>query len=242
MGDGGVYSTGDGIATGVLDAIIIAAGGWLAITAEPSGAGALAMAYVTPVAIMNIRAWAPFQEADNAWTSLSGSFAEMAREIDVLNGELDPFWKGAGSEAFKSFINTKVITPLGSLQELCERASDGCNGVADSLETVFYTWLGTTVAAALACLAADLTGPVSPAAKWAIIGAWITFVTGCLVAIIMLMQGMRAASSAMGTAMEELKRGFKIEGDKVSKESSRIGDDQRDLILNPENWNKEVQA
>ncbi|MET7397452.1 hypothetical protein ABZS66_28590 [Dactylosporangium sp. NPDC005572] len=242
MGDGGVYSTGDSLGTAGLDAIIIALGGWLAIAAEPSGAGAVAMAYVTPVAIMNIRTWSPFYEADDGWTGLSGTFADMAREIEQLNGEVDPYWKGAGSEAFKSFVTTKVLTPLNALQEMAERGSDGCNGVGDAMVEIFLAWAGATAGAAIACMAADLSGPVSPAIKWAIIGIWVAFVTACLVAIILLMTGTRSATSAMGTALEELKRGFKLEGDKVVKESSKVGADQRDLIINPENWNKEVQA
>ncbi|HLL64470.1 MAG TPA: hypothetical protein VK453_01855 [Micromonosporaceae bacterium] len=238
----GVVSTGDLVGTAALDGVIIALGGALVAAAEPSGAGALAFAYVTPLAIMNIRNWLPFQEADDAWTSLSGSFADMARDLDRLAGEVDTYWKGAGSEAFKNFINTKVVTPLGSLQEFCEQASGGCNGTADMLETLFYTWAGGTVAAIVACIAANVAGPGGPAAKWAIIGIWATFVAAVLLAIVMLMQGMRGASSSLGAAMEEIKRGFEVEGDRVVGESSKISKDQLDLIINPRNWNKEVQA
>jgi hypothetical protein len=238
----GVYSTGDALGTAGLDAVIIALGGYLAVAAEPSGAGALAFAYVTPVAIMNIRTWAPFQEADNAWTSLSGKFGDMANDLEDLLGEVDPLWKGAGSEAFKNFLNTKVIGPLGTLQEFCEQAASGCNGVADALEEMFYVWVAGTGAAIVACIAANAAGPASPGAKWAIIGTWVAFVTGCLVAILMLMQGMRSAASALGTAMEELKRNFDVEGDRVVAESSQLSGDVRSIIVNPENWNKEVQA
>ncbi|MET8309510.1 MULTISPECIES: hypothetical protein [unclassified Micromonospora] len=234
-----VVSGADQAATIALEAVIIGLGGTLAVAAEPSGAGALAMAFVTPVAVMNVRSWAPFQEADDKWTGLAEEFSELAGKLSRLNGEVDGIWKGTGSEVFKNFLTTKVVEPLDALQKLAITTSSGCNTVADGLETLFWAWSVGTGLAIVGCIAANAGGPAGPAFKWAIIGSWAAFVLGIITAIVGLMQGMRGANSAIGTAVAQLKRGFELTGEKVDAESAKIGDRYRDIVSNPENWNKE---
>ncbi|MGC5291042.1 hypothetical protein [Micromonospora sp. DT231] len=223
-----------------LDAIIIGLGGALAVAAEPSGAGALAMAFVSPIAVMNIRSWAPFQEADDKWTDLAGEFSDLTGRLDRLRGQVDPLWTGAGADVFTSFLETKVVSPLAALTELAKEASAACNNVADGLESLFWAWAAGTGIAIAACLAANGSGPASPALKWAIIGSWASFMSGILIAIVTLMQAMRGASSAIGTAMVGLRGGFEVTGGKIDAESARIGDGYREIVGDPESWNKQI--
>ncbi|MEU4400823.1 hypothetical protein [Micromonospora orduensis] len=235
-----VVSGADTASTIGLEAVIIGLGGTLAVAAEPSGAGALAMAFVSPVAVMNIRSWAPFQEADDKWTGLAEEFSALAGRLSRLHGEVDGLWKGGGAEVFKNFLTTKVVEPLDALKELAITTSSGCNTVADGLETLFWAWSVGTGLAIVGCIAANTAGPAGPAFKWAIIGSWAAFVTAIITAIVGLMQAMRGANSAIGTAVAQLKRGFELTGDKVDAESARIGDRYREIVSDPESWNKEI--
>lgn len=240
MADGdSVVSGADTAGTFALMATVAALSAGLAVAGEPSGAGVTAAIISGTLVELNIRNPMPYLEAHEGWNELLVSFSDMKGKLSRLNADVDSTWQGEAADQFKNFTLNHIVPAIDALANCARLAASACTALFSGMLTSIAAYLTATGAAIVACIAANASGPFSPAVKWMIIGGWVAAVVGIVTALATFIGGLTSASDSAAQAYAQLAAGFGKDGEQLDTSSVDLPDSQRLLFTDPQKWNKQ---
>lgn len=239
MTEDSVVGTGDQLGTVGLMLTVMGLGVGLAVAAEPSGAGAAAALIAATVVDLNVRDPAPYLAAHNGWNELQTTFLDMSGKLSRLTGDVGDKWQGEAADSFTGFIERHIVPAIDALAECAKSAAVACSSLFQGMLEVIVAYLVATGSAIIACVAANASGPFSPAVKWGIIGGWMGCVLGIIGALVAFFTSMLGATDSLGDSYNSLVKAFGVEAGTLDTKSVSLPEPERLLFSDPQKWNKQ---
>jgi hypothetical protein len=211
----------------------------LAVAGEPSGAGIAAALITGGIVELNIRNPMPYLEASQGWHDLLVAFGNMKGNLSRLNADVDSTWQGEAADQFKNFTLNHIVPAVDGLMNCARLSASACTALFGGMLTSIIAYITATAAAIVACIAANATGPFSPAVKWAIVAGWTAAVVAILAALAAFITSVATASDSAAQAYAQLALGFGLDGDRLDTKSVDLPEAQRLLFTDPQKWNKQ---
>lgn len=239
MADDSVVGTADNVGTLALVGTAAGLAVGLGVAAEPSGASAVIAAIAATVVAANLRNPMPYLEAHQGWNDLMVSFSDMKGRLTRLNGDVDATWQGEAADQFKNFTLNHIIPAIDALAMCAKLAATACTALFGGMLTSIIAYITGTIAAIVACVAANASGPFSPAVKWGIIAGWVGLVVGIITALSAFLISLVSTSDSIQQAYAQLAQGFGKDGEHLDTSSVQLPEPLRLAFSDPQKWNKQ---
>jgi hypothetical protein len=243
MGDSSLYSgTGgqsDHETTQDLWVLIGILGTALAAAVWPTVGGPVVVGGITLITELNIRSPDPWDRGSTAWNDMSDHFAQIKNRMTTYRNDVDGYWRDKGAEAFKTFLEGHLEPALNTISSAATNVRNMCDDMWWGLVTILVSYIGFTVSALVAALAAYLSGPYTPAVQWAIVGIWAGLAIAAVLAFVTLAQQVWTAGRDLGDAFSDLTNMFRQKGDQLDTDTLNLPDQVRVRLGDPHNWVKE---
>ncbi|MEQ4208614.1 hypothetical protein [Actinopolymorpha sp. B9G3] len=245
--EGGVVSTADVAVHGALSLAVLTAGLSLAGVAQESGTSAVIALVTTGLAIPNLAAPWPFDQAAEEWQEVSAELHTFHSELsDLINKRsgLNDSWEGPGADAFCAYVNNKLLPAIEELADCATDLRNACRGVSETLTGGIIEYFLLTGIAIAACIALTVTkNPIlylaCALAKAAIVESWLIGLTLQFRDIYNTLTALEAEQARLRVAYENLISRFGFEGDRLDAAALEI---MRRRVLpamqDVDGWNK----
>lgn len=180
-----------------------------------------------------------YLEAHNGWNDLLVSFSDMKGKLSRLNADVDTSWQREAADQIKSFLTNHIVPAIDALATCAKFAATTCTTLFGGMLTAIVAYLTATVSAIVACIAANASGPFSPAVKWMVIGGWVGCVVGTITALVGFCLSLLSANDSVTQAYAQLAQGFGRDGDQLDTRSVALPEPARLLLGDPAKWNKQ---